>query len=106
MKTIIESQWRPSIEEFAEKYNLTMKVTERDLRVRHPQLYYARFDGAEIKGDCILRSAYGNGHTPEEAIANYANEISGKLLVIGAFTDGRREIRVPVLAEPVTKGAK
>lgn len=96
MKTVIEAVWRPTIEEFAEKHDLTMKVSERGLHVRHPHLYYARFEGAEVKDGCILCSAYGNGHTPEEAIADYANEISGKLLVFGAFSDLRREIQAPL----------
>lgn len=86
---------RMTIEEFAEKHDLIMEVYERDKGIATP--FYARFKGAEIKDDGMLRSAHGNGYTEEEAINDYASEISEKVLVFGAYITNRKEIRVPIL---------
>ncbi len=86
-----------TIEQFAEQHDLIMEIRERPVNVGNSGRYYAHFKRAEIKDDCILRGAYGDGATPEEAIAAYRNEISLKRLVIDAFAPTRREIRVPRL---------
>ncbi len=91
-----------TIEEFADSHHLTMVVRERRLPVGNPSRYYASFEAAEVKGDGVLIGTYGNGSTPEEAIANYANEITLKTLVLDAMNDDRREIPVPRLTEGVT----
>lgn len=91
---------RKTIEGFADSYNLVMEVRERHLRPSSPaglKRYYARFEKSEIKEGCILSSTCGNGDTYEEAINNYAKEISGNLLVINATGTLRREIKVPIL---------
>jgi hypothetical protein len=83
-----------TIEEFAEANGLTMVVGERDLPVGNPTRYYAEFDHSEIKDGCCLCSMYGNGSTPEEAIAEYAKNISMKRMVLYAMCNERREINV------------
>lgn len=87
------------IEEFADKHDLVMVVNERpkDLPVRNLPRFYARFKNAETKNRDILAGSFGNGESEEEAICEYAKEISGKLLVIDAMTPQRREIQVPTL---------
>lgn len=55
----------------------------------------ASISGAEIKKGSILSGDFGNGTTPEEAIKDYLEKIEGKLLVLGAYTDNRREYNVP-----------
>ena len=47
----------------------------------------------------MLTSVFGDGNTVQEAIANYAKEISGKLIVIDAYSRARREIKVPTLID-------
>lgn len=93
---------RASLEAFAEVYELTMVIEERvpkDMgdRWSESSRYYAKFEDCEVKHGCGLRSEYGNGRTPGEAMANYAQGISGALLVLNAFGPNRREIQVPIL---------
>lgn len=88
---------RDTIENFAVTHDLTMQVHERS-RNSGPNKFYAYFESAETKDGCILCGDFGNGHDEQEAIQNYAKEISGKLLVIDAYSEERRrEIRVPIL---------
>ena len=87
-----------TIEELADQHNLTMIVTERELyRECSVHRWYAYFEDAETKDGPMLIDTYGDGGTPEEAIADYARRISGKLLVINAHQKSRREIQVPRL---------
>lgn len=93
---------RATLEAFAEERDLTMVIEERvpdDMGARWSEdsRYYAQFEDCEIKDGRILRSEYGNGRTPWEAMANYAQEISGALLVLNAFGPNRREIQAPIL---------
>lgn len=86
-----------TIEEFANQHGLKMVVNERKKPVGSPERYYASFDRAEIKEGVMLRSEFGNGATPEEAIMNYTSIIEMKMLVINAYRDDRKEIEVPRL---------
>ena len=61
----------------------------------HRARYYASFERAEIKDGACLVSTFGDGAWPGEAVMNYSREISGKLLVINAYDQSRREIRAP-----------
>lgn len=96
MKTRTIMLPRATIEEFAEREGLVMEIRERSDQAS-PTRFYARFDKSEMLEGHFLVGNYGNGSTPEEAIANYASEISGRCLVIGAYTPERREIIVPIL---------
>jgi hypothetical protein len=88
-----------TISEFADKHGLKMIVKERKLPDGHSERFYAFFDCAEVKEWIVLRSEYGNGSIPEDAILNYAREISLKKLVINAMSpDKRKEIEVPRLS--------
>ena len=87
-----------SFEAFAKKHGLVMKVGERSKAFwpeRKMERYHAEFENAETLDGSVLSSAYGNGNTPEEAIADYAKNLEGKLLVIGAYQAERREIQCP-----------
>lgn len=85
-----------TIEEFAESNGLVMEVRERD-DPKYPK-YYACFKDSWVKDGIILEGKFGNGRTEKEAIQEYTNEISLKLLVVGAFRgNNRREIKVPRL---------
>lgn len=78
------------IEEYADALNLELII------LRYPNQanrYCAQFEDCEVKddaGSAILESAYGNGSTPQAAIAAYLNEIRGKVLVVCAGDPERR----------------
>jgi hypothetical protein len=86
-----------TIQAFADGHGLEMHVHQRALVPFPKGTYYANFPDAEIKDGYVLVGEHGNGDTPEEAIADYARKISGKLLVLHAGADNRSEIQVPTL---------
>ena len=99
MKIVQETIQTGTFEEFADAHGLQMKVVERRLPVGDPCRFYARLDGVEEKqGNCLV-GIYGNGPTPEEAIRDYAKQISMKLIVHNAMSDDRRECLVWRLTE-------
>ena len=87
---------RMTIEEFADKNNLVMEIHERSDE-DSPSRFYAHFEHSDIAKDGMLIGKYGDGESKKRAILNYAMGISGKVLVIGAFSGCRREIVVPIL---------
>lgn len=91
---------RMSIQEFADKYGLSMTVQERRSSLIESGLarYFAHFDYVEVKDGSMLISGSGNGPTIETAIMDYCDEISNKLLVYRATASAdRREITAPEL---------
>lgn len=97
MEIRIERVPKTTIEEFAEKHGLVMEVTERALPNSNDSRYFASFENSDIKEGSMLIGAFGNGATPEEAIANYAKRISLQKLVVDAFGENRKEFSVPRL---------
>lgn len=57
--------------------------------------WLAQIKHAELKEGCILSGNYGTGKSPEQAIEDYVQQIKGKLIVINAATDRRKEFKVP-----------
>lgn len=88
-----------TLEAFADKHGLTMKVVERPMSVGSATRFYAFFQGAEVKDGCMLISVSGNGPTEEAAIADYGPQISERNLIVDAYSETRREIRVPRIVE-------
>lgn len=83
------------ITEYSDVLNINIKLTYYH---NQSNRWCATFERAETKINAtsgILTSEHGNGKTPKEAIENYINSIKGKLLVIGAYTENRREYKVP-----------
>ena len=96
----VETHFIPymTIEEFAEKNNLLMVITERSLGMDDPLRFYAHFKKCEVKGYGVLISTYGNGATPDAAVEHYARKIELTTLVCNAFSSkNRKEIQVPRL---------
>lgn len=67
------------------------------LCMRKPGDWYVSWS-VEVGGDSVLSGEYGNGRTPEEAVINHwATVVDAlplhKCLVIGAYTDNRRQVR-------------
>lgn len=90
-----------TIRRFASSHDLTMEVHERTKNpVPGADRYYAHFEDSDVKEGRMLRGAFGNGSTEQDAIKDYAKQISGQILIIDAFSVlGRREIAVPLLKE-------
>jgi hypothetical protein len=84
-----------SLQEFADKHGLELVVDERSMPCSPASRYHASFAGTEIKEGPFLSGAYGDGHTPNEAIQNYAMKLRGKTLVVDAYKPTRCEIKVP-----------
>jgi len=82
-----------SLQEFAERYNLTMVVNERDHRIGGVERFYAEFEDCEVRDGALLISAIGNGHDEFDAIENYARSISGRTLVM---TMPGKQVVIPV----------
>lgn len=81
-----------SLDEFAERYGLVMRVHEREhVPPGTGNRFYASFVRVEVKNGAMLRGEYGDGSTPETAIQNYSDLIRGKLLVYSAYGSDRRE---------------
>lgn len=87
-----------TLEAFADKHGLVMKVREREKPADDQSRYYAYFKNTEAKeGKYFLIGLFGDGRTPEEAIVDYAKVISLRTLVVDAMTKNRRKIKVPRL---------
>lgn len=71
-----------TLEAFAERNGLTMEVNERAC-VRGPARYWAKFCGVDVARGGMLIGVYGNGSTPELAIADYAPQIAGQRIKVG-----------------------
>lgn len=86
-----------TIKAFGAKHNLVMQVNERSVDAYARDRFYASFKNVEVSEGAFLRSTFGNGSTPEEAIAAYRHEISMKKIVVDAMSKTRREISAPRL---------
>jgi hypothetical protein len=59
--------------------------------------FIASFPDVEVKDRDVLISDHGRGATPEAAAADYAKQLSGRLLVLNAMGSLRREVVCPDL---------
>lgn len=85
-----------TIEKFAELHDLTMEINERpDTTIN--MRFYAEFKYTELIIGNGLRSAFGNGKTIEEAIQEYAENISLRKIAVYAYKTYRKNIDVPRL---------
>lgn len=91
-----------SIEEFAEKYDLTMEVHDLgpDNIPRRGFRYYVIFSNAKIVQEGLwLVSKSGKGNSQEEAIADYTTQINNNILVLNAHDKERHTIKIPRLKQ-------
>lgn len=89
--------------DFAGKHDLTMVVRERD-DLKLPR-FFASFKHVDVKDGSVLVGVHGNGETEAEAIADYAAQISRKIITVFGFGGGERtHIVVPALEYLVAKG--
>lgn len=86
-----------SLGPWADALGLVMEVNERVNPPTPSSRFYASFRGVEVMERSMLRSTFGNGATEDEAIRNYAAEISHKRLVFHAMGEDRHEFQAPLL---------
>lgn len=94
-----------ALEEFVDEHDLELVCGRRTRKTvawvqqntnPGPVKFWAQLRGVEEKADGLLRSSHGNGDTPDDAIADYARQISGKTLVVDAMDpEKRKEIVAP-----------
>ena len=97
MKIVYDVIQTMTLEVFADKHNFVMEIRERHQSVGSSLRYIASFKHVEVGGNGFLRSAYGNGGTPEEAMRDYATKISEQFLVYKAYQKSRKEVQAPRL---------
>lgn len=95
----------PTLSELVKRFNIISRslavdefnYPQLEIKMRmdwndHKSVFYAELNHVEIKDDCILIGACGNGATPEEAMRDYYIQIVGKRLVYRAMNkEYRRE---------------
>lgn len=77
-----------------------LEVNERPINSLNEKIlnrFYVSFkDGEVMQGSCLL-GKYGDGNTIDEALKDYANQISCTRMVFGAYTNNRKDISIPKL---------
>ena len=91
------------ITEYEKEINVELIVNERPYYIDQGQFrYYVSFQHSDIVVGKFLQGKHGNGHTIDEALKDYAEEISEEILVL-ANDNGKEEKRISV---PVLKHTK
>lgn len=76
---------------------LRLTVTKRETPSEPSLLYYANFERVDVVDGQFLRGTHGNGCTPEQAIADYAKQLSNKTCVRLLGNGERQNFTMPVL---------
>lgn len=98
MRIINQTEEKPqNILEFEIQNNLDLIVTQRPVYMNPDNKYYVKFNNSEVKGMGVLTGVTGYGNTVEDAVKDYCKRISGKTLVLDAYTNNRKEINLPDL---------
>lgn len=87
---------------FANEIGKQLEVVNRSRLMRGRYRFQAYFIGSEISEGSFLKGEYGVGGTLDAALFDYANLISGKILVFNAYLESRKEIEVPELVHTPT----
>jgi len=98
MKVTVNRMQTSTLEDFADKYGLELVVDERGRPVGDPRRFYARFRYTDVRQDGCLVGVFvsGDGASPADAIENYTEAISGKIL--GVSPNGvRHDLQAPKL---------
>lgn len=96
MKITVKKFGDPSIqtlEQLADKYDLEMEAVERDLALWFNDKrarYFARFQHVDVMKDGFLLGVFGDGETPSDAIAKYAERLRGRRIVIRPMDKSKR----------------
>lgn len=80
------------LEAFLERHGLSIVISKRP-RTDCLPIFMARFSPAvEISHNGCLMSLSGNGYTEDSAIEDLARKASNNKLIVGAYTENRKEI--------------
>jgi len=93
-----------TLEKFADEHGLILQMYERSKIGYYEKLprWYCSFAGVEILGDGVLIGASGNGETEQEAMIDYASQLTMQTIVINSYRKDRIEIKVPRLIKGIT----
>lgn len=86
---------RMSLQAFAEANLLELEIKERATYTSVKERFYASFRDVSIRDESLLVSEYGNGSTPERAIAEYTKVLDNKNLVKHGNTSAERSLGNP-----------
>jgi hypothetical protein len=96
----VELQPYSKLIDFEKENDLNLVITERE--IEYVQKYgldrfCCDFEHAEVQSvpPGFLIGVAGNGNTIESAMVDYMRKISGKVLVVSAYSGSRQEIDVP-----------
>jgi len=73
---------------------IDLVVNERPYHTNLSRFYVSFKDGESMEKGCLVTYS-GNGNTIDEALSDYASEISCRRMVYGAYTNDRKEITLP-----------
>jgi len=83
--------------EYCDIINCNIKITYYHNQKNRWSAAIEYADTKKTTSSGVLEGTYGNGKNPEEAISDYIEKISGKLLVLNAMSkENRREYKVPL----------
>lgn len=83
-----------TFDQFLARYGLTVTVGERSARSDLPR-FFASIRSLEVKDGTCLKSTFGQGATPEDALMDYQRCLLGERLVLNAYGTDRVEIEAP-----------
>lgn len=82
--------------ELEKEIGYELEVTERPSRAGLHRFYVSFKEGEVMQGGCLIGSS-GNGNTIDEALQDYAKQISCTRMAFGSYTNNRKEISFPKL---------
>lgn len=84
-----------NIEQLADLLNKLITVHMRSNWREDKSRWYAVLEGAEVKDRALLRSAFGDGDCPNNAVRALAKELAGATIVFNATGPNRTEFTAP-----------
>lgn len=91
--------------DFEKEIGFELEVNEREDGMSdtlNPRRFYAFFKEGAVKEGAFLISVTGNGDTIDEALQDYANQISFTRMAFLSHTDSRKEVSCPKLVHTKT----
>lgn len=82
--------------DFEKEIGIELEVKNRGLKSSLP-IFYVSFPKSEIASKGMLIGKFGNGNTIDEALKDYADELSEETIIFNAYTSSRKEIKSPIL---------
>lgn len=85
-----------NIYEFADICNLNLVIKRRTNWHDPKSTWFSHFEYVDVKNGIMLTSTFGNGPTPQDAVADYCRVLQGKEIVLHAHVpEYRKEFTFP-----------